>query len=574
VSRLQFASAFDGFISCFAFSSYRVDSDSEHAVMIVGDSIGRGAFGNVFEAWQGGRKIAVKIIDKKKLATANVAFQRVHNEIKIHRSLDHEHIARFLWFREDLVMICIGLEYCGGGNMADELQVRQRLSHAECRGVMDQLTAAVAYLHGRDIAHRDLKLANLLLDSRKNVKLADFGFATFVGSSSNKTICGTPNFIAPEVLLSDGSSGDAIARDLWSLGCLLYSFLVGEPPFESATVTATLERVKCVDYDIPGYVSDDAQRLIESLVESDPSQRLTAKQIQQHPFLDRSRTRQPLCEQNNDHHANVTASERRIRVRPSTFRGATFHPSTAMPVSNNSTDDLLPSNAPMGAHPCHCVPHFSIVRWNGAAGPVSDDGVTLSCTYPLEVRLRGDSYSRSTTEHSKLRSLYCFRFSAAGHQLWVRFDGLRVAVPSKTTGSSELETFSLRNLPLQYWQCFRRGHSVWARRMYGLFRTKDASPSVHIIPRGQSMTDLATAISTSFKVDVHSETSAITEPVRIDADGAVSFRAGKDYSQRSSVDSHRGVSADESQVATIALTILDNELHVAHQNLGSRLLSC
>ena len=231
-----------------------------------------------------GRKLAVKLVDKKKLQAAHVALQRVHDEIQIHESLQHPNIVQFLGYREDHIMVTLRMEFCGGGDMAIELELRQRLSNAETRFVLDQLLAALSYLHTRGIAHRDLKLANILLDSRKNVKLADFGFATRTNDTAHTTICGTPNFLAPEVLSPEGS-GNGIARDMWSCGCLVYAFLVGEPPFEATGVAATLERVKLGDYDIPGFVSDEAQDVIEQLLLIQPDRRPLVKQVQRHAFL-------------------------------------------------------------------------------------------------------------------------------------------------------------------------------------------------------------------------------------------------------------------------------------------------
>lgn len=117
-------------------------------------------------------------------------------------------------------------------------------------------------------------------------KISDFGLATQLTRSDEKhlTMCGTPNFISPEVA-SRGSHG--LEADVWGLGCLLYTLLVGRPPFETQGVKSTLTRVVMDDYKLPGYLSPEAKDLIHSLLQKNPKDRISLEQILEHPFIKR-----------------------------------------------------------------------------------------------------------------------------------------------------------------------------------------------------------------------------------------------------------------------------------------------
>ena len=134
---------------------------------------------------------------------------------------------------------------------------------------MQQVVEAVRYLHGRLIIHRDLKLGNLFLDSNKVIKIGDFGFATKLTypDERRKTICGTPNYIAPEIL--EGKNGHSFEVDVWSTGVILYTLLVGKPPFESKDGKSTYKRILSKTYAFPDhtYVGLDAKSLIRKILQ-------------------------------------------------------------------------------------------------------------------------------------------------------------------------------------------------------------------------------------------------------------------------------------------------------------------
>lgn len=152
---------------------------------------------------------------------------------------------------------------------------------------MHQIVKGMLYLHTHGILHRDLTLSNLLLTNNMNVKIADFGLAAQLKLPNEKhfTMCGTPNYISPEVATR---SAHGLESDVWSLGCMFYAFLMGRPPFDTDTVKHTLSKVVLGDYAMPTHVSLEAQDLIHQLLQKDPSQRPSLSAVLDHPFMTRS----------------------------------------------------------------------------------------------------------------------------------------------------------------------------------------------------------------------------------------------------------------------------------------------
>lgn len=152
---------------------------------------------------------------------------------------------------------------------------------------MHQIVKGMLYLHTHGILHRDLTLSNLLLTSNMNIKIADFGLATQLKLPNEKhfTMCGTPNYISPEVATR---SAHGLESDVWSLGCMFYAFLMGRPPFDTDTVKHTLSKVVLGEYEMPSHVSLEAQDLIHQLLRKDPAQRPSLSAVLDHPFMTES----------------------------------------------------------------------------------------------------------------------------------------------------------------------------------------------------------------------------------------------------------------------------------------------
>ena len=169
-------------------------------------------------------------------------------------------------------------------SLQDLLWKRKTITEPETRYFFHQILLGCLYLHENKIIHRDLKLLNVFLNDNMEVKIGDLGVATKVDNDGdlNRTCCGTPNYIAPEVL---GQMGHTYEVDVWSLGCILYSLLVGEPPFETQTSYDTLTRIKNNDYHIPSSVGPLARNLIQKLLQHEPANRPSVAEILRDEFM-------------------------------------------------------------------------------------------------------------------------------------------------------------------------------------------------------------------------------------------------------------------------------------------------
>jgi len=254
----------------------------------MGRFLGKGGFAKCYELTEieTNRTWAGKIVEKKTLIKYR-AKEKLTTEIKIHRSLRHESIVRFHRFFEDTDSVFILLEVCDCQTMMELHKRRRVLTEPETRYYMTQIIDAVQHMHSNNIIHRDLKLGNLFLDHNLRIKIGDFGLATVVGyeGERKKTLCGTPNYIAPEIL--DRKCGHSFPVDIWSIGCILYTVLCGRPPFETSNIESTYRKIKTNDYKFPANskISPNAEALIRWTLSAKPEDRPTLQQILDHPFM-------------------------------------------------------------------------------------------------------------------------------------------------------------------------------------------------------------------------------------------------------------------------------------------------
>lgn len=248
---------------------------------------GKGGFAKCYEIIDvaTGEVFAGKIVSKKLMMKHNQK-EKMTQEITIHRSLDHKNIVGFHSFFDDPLNIYIVLELCKKRSMMELHKRRKLITDYECRYYMHQVMTGVKYLHDNHIIHRDLKLGNLFLNDELHVKIGDFGLATKIeyAGERKKTLCGTPNYIAPEILNKKGHSYEV---DIWSIGCVMYTLLVGQPPFETKSLKDTYNRIRKCDYRLPPTLRNDAGDMICAMLQSEPQKRPCIDNLFAFDFLNR-----------------------------------------------------------------------------------------------------------------------------------------------------------------------------------------------------------------------------------------------------------------------------------------------
>ncbi|XP_048384691.2 serine/threonine-protein kinase DCLK3 [Stegostoma tigrinum] len=256
----------------------------------IGRTIGDGNFASVKECRLKSTEYeyAVKIIDKSKLKGKEVM---IENEITIIKSLSHPHIVRFIEEFETKDEIYLIMEYIHGGDLFDAIADSVKFTESNAALMMDNLCDALAYIHKKNIVHRDLKPENLLVqhkaDGSPTLKLADFGLAVKV-TSPIFTVCGTPTYVAPEIL---SEKGYGLEVDMWATGVILYILLCGFPPFRSLErdQEELFEMIQLGEYEFlsPYWdsISDGAKDLVSKLLVVNPRNRYAAQQVLKHPWI-------------------------------------------------------------------------------------------------------------------------------------------------------------------------------------------------------------------------------------------------------------------------------------------------
>ncbi|KAI7209792.1 Pkinase-domain-containing protein [Hortaea werneckii] len=244
-----------------------------------GSALGKGGFAicHRAERYDGSRPtghlVALKIV-KTKMEPAKLA-QKFVTELQIHSKLSHPNIVAFYRAFSFHTSTYVVLELCPNGSLADMLKKRKHLTLPEIRRFIIQIAGAVKYLHHRHIVHRDLKTGNLFLDHEMNVKVGDFGLAALLVTEREMevkrrtTMCGTPNYLAPEIL--EKGKGHDEKVDLWAIGVIAYTLAVGKAPFHASTKEEIYKKLKSGTYTWPELSattnqSADLRNLVASLL--------------------------------------------------------------------------------------------------------------------------------------------------------------------------------------------------------------------------------------------------------------------------------------------------------------------
>ncbi|TKR93220.1 hypothetical protein L596_007716 [Steinernema carpocapsae] len=256
----------------------------------IGRPLGKGKFGNVYLARTKKEKfiVALKILFKSQLVKGGVEIQ-LRREIEIQGHLRHPNVLRMYHYFYDEKKIYLVLEYAAKGELYKELQKAGRFTEERAARLMFQMTDALAYCHLKKVIHRDIKPENLLLSANGDLKIADFGWSVHAPNKRRGTMCGTLDYLPPEMILRhDHDEKISILHfdvDLWSLGVLCYEFLCGHPPFESDSSQTTYKLITQVDFTFPNHVSDEAKDLVTKLLKRRPADRLPLEKVLRHPWI-------------------------------------------------------------------------------------------------------------------------------------------------------------------------------------------------------------------------------------------------------------------------------------------------
>ncbi|XP_069035544.1 aurora kinase A isoform X2 [Lepisosteus oculatus] len=260
----------------------------------IGRPLGKGKFGNVYLARERQSMfiLALKVLFKKQLEKAGVEHQ-LRREVEIQSHLRHPNILRLYGYFHDSSRVYLILEYAPKGELYSELQRCTRFDDQRSATYITELADALHYCHSKKVIHRDIKPENLLLGANGELKIADFGWSVHAPSSRRSTLCGTLDYLPPEMI--EGRTHDEKV-DLWSLGVLCYEFLVGKPPFETSSHQETYRKISRVEFSYPAFVSEGSRDLINKLLKHNPIQRLPLQGVLTHPWVTENSTKRPTFE--------------------------------------------------------------------------------------------------------------------------------------------------------------------------------------------------------------------------------------------------------------------------------------
>ncbi|KAL3852250.1 hypothetical protein ACJMK2_015918 [Sinanodonta woodiana] len=269
------------------------------------ETLGTGAFSEVLlaeEKTEKGKFVAVKCIDKMGLLGKE---ESLENEIHVLRRLKHPNIVQLLDVFEDKNYVYLVMELVTGGELFDRIVEKGSYTEKDASNLIRQVLEAVDYMHEQGVVHRDLKPENLLyysIDEDSKIMISDFGLSKMEDSGTMATACGTPGYVAPEVLAQKPYGKEV---DVWSIGVIAYILLCGYPPFYDENDAALFQQILRAEYefDSPYWddISDSARDFIRNLMCKDASARFTCKGAIAHPWISGNTAR------DKNIHASVSA---------------------------------------------------------------------------------------------------------------------------------------------------------------------------------------------------------------------------------------------------------------------------
>lgn len=253
----------------------------------VGKLLGYGAFAKVYHGWdiESETSVAIKAINKQRIINGGLT-GHVKREISAMRRLRHPNIVRLQEVLANQKKIYFVLEFAKGGELFSKV-AKSRFSEDLSRRYFQQLISAIGYCHSRGVYHRDLKPENLLLDEHWNLKVTDFGLSAVTDMVQSDgllhTMCGTPAYVAPEILAKKGYDGAKV--DIWSCGIILYVLNAGYLPFNDPNLMVMYRKIYKGEFRVPKWTSPELKRFLSRLLDTNPQTRITVDEIIKDPWF-------------------------------------------------------------------------------------------------------------------------------------------------------------------------------------------------------------------------------------------------------------------------------------------------
>ncbi|XP_050219875.1 CBL-interacting serine/threonine-protein kinase 25 [Mercurialis annua] len=253
----------------------------------MGRLLGKGTFAKVYYGRNiiTGESVAIKVISKDQVKKEGM-MEQIKREISVMKLVRHPNVVELKEVLATKTKIFFIMEYVRGGELFAKV-AKGKLKEDIARKYFQQLISAIDFCHSRGVSHRDLKPENLLLDENENLKISDFGLSALPEQLRNDgmlhTQCGTPAYVAPEVLRRKGYDGSK--ADIWSCGVVLYVLVAGFLPFQDENVMRMYSKVFKAEFECPGWFSTDSKRLISRLLVADPERRVTIPAIMRNPWF-------------------------------------------------------------------------------------------------------------------------------------------------------------------------------------------------------------------------------------------------------------------------------------------------
>lgn len=249
------------------------------------DFLGKGAFSSVYKATnlQTKATYAIKIFPKSNLKTKKDQ-ERFQHEIDSMSVFNCEYIVKLYDFFWDALNFYLVLDLCKGGELYDFIIENDKLGEATAATVFKQIAIGIGYSHSHGVAHRDIKPQNILVTDFPHIKITDFGLCGVIqGSELMNGFCGSPTYCSPECLTRQEYDGKL--SDIWSMGVLLYTMVVGNPPWNTTMHSNILDQIYSDNIQFPSHISKLCKNLISSMLKINPFERITMDEIMNHPWL-------------------------------------------------------------------------------------------------------------------------------------------------------------------------------------------------------------------------------------------------------------------------------------------------